>query len=283
VGSQWTFRGVGNFEYGIAFHSCLGDTLAYSTITPGGQKSGFVAFEVPIAEQVQWILYQPNYGSTVSLYLDYVVPTPTITGISPASGSPLGGTPVNITGTNFIRGANVTFGGVSGSLVTWVSSSSLFAYTPARAVSAVDVTVDNGSGRTATLPHGFSYVGPAIVAISPNHGPKEGGTVVGISGSLFQNGANVTFDGLVATNVTFVSTTYLTATTPSNASVVVPGKPVNIVVRNPDSTSVTAGGFTYQVRSGPEIAGAAPAMMPQVRPSGSQVQPRPAPVPLPRR
>lgn len=297
VGYPWTFRGVDNFEYDISFHSCLGDTIAGAAITPGGQKSGFVAFEVPIAEQVQWIQYQPDFGSTVSLFLDYVLLTPTITSISPASGSSLVGTPVNIIGTNFARGANVTFGGVSGSLVTWKSSSSLFAYAPAHAVGAVDVTVDNGGGHLATAPGGFTYVGPTITGISPNHGPMGGGTAVALSGSLFQPGATVTFDGIAATNVMYVSANNMVATTPADPSVVVPGKPVNITVRNPDGTSVTSGGFMYQVRPGPEIPGAAPASMPQTRPSGAAsqpapapgssngtaVQPAPAPAPVPRR
>src|SRR4029450_9733682 len=42
----------------------------------------------------------------------YLAP-PTVTGVSPASGSPAGGTVVTISGTNFATGALVSFGGTS--------------------------------------------------------------------------------------------------------------------------------------------------------------------------
>ena len=51
----------------------------------------------------------------------YVVP-PTVSSVSPNSGSTAGGTAVTITGTNFAAGATVTFGGTAATNVVVVSS-----------------------------------------------------------------------------------------------------------------------------------------------------------------
>ncbi len=90
------------------------------------------------------------------------------------------------------------------SFVVWVSANQLTGYTPVHAIGSVDVIVNNVNGKIATAPRAYTYVGPTITGINPNHGPMKGGTSVGINGSLFQNGAIVTFDGISATVVTFL-------------------------------------------------------------------------------
>src|SRR5206468_2380527 len=47
---------------------------------------------------------------------------PTVTFVSPRSGSRVGGTKVTITGAGFVAGATVTFGGVAGKSVTVLSA-----------------------------------------------------------------------------------------------------------------------------------------------------------------
>src|SRR5262249_52103154 len=67
-----------------------------------------------------------------------------------------------------------------------------------------------------------------------------GGTFVSINGAGFSQGATVTFGGVPATNVSS-SDTSVTATTPAHAA----GN-VNVVVTNPNSTTVTSvNGFQY--------------------------------------
>jgi hypothetical protein len=145
----------------------------------------------------------------------------------------------------------------------------LTGYTPAHAIGPVDVIVNNMNGRIATAPRAFTFIGPTITGVNPNHGPVGGGTAVGISGSLFQSGATVTFDGLPATNVTFYSASTLVATAPADQAVAVPNRSVDITVRNPDGSAATlSGGFMYQVRSGPEIPGAQPPPEPSGRAGG---------------
>jgi hypothetical protein len=100
-------------------------------------------------------------SSTLASAFTYVtLPPPTVTAISPASGSTAGGTTVTLTGTSFASGATVTIGGVAATGVTVLSSTSLRAVTGARAAGAADVVVTVGS-LSATLPRGYTYAVPA--------------------------------------------------------------------------------------------------------------------------
>ena len=100
-------------------------------------------------------------SSTLASAFTYVaLPPPTISSISPASGSTAGGTTITLTGTNFASGATVTVGGVAATGVTVLSSTSLRAITGARAAGAADVVVAVGT-QSATLTRGYTYVVPA--------------------------------------------------------------------------------------------------------------------------
>jgi hypothetical protein len=169
----------------------------------------------------------------------YVVP-PTVTGVSPSSGSTAGGTAVTVTGTNFVAGATVTFGGTAATGVTVVNSTTITATTPAGSVGAVTVTVTNPGSQSGSLANGYTYViVPTVTSISPNNGPAAGGTAVTITGTNFATGATVTFGGTAATGVTVVNSTTITATTPAGSGTVT----VTVTV-NGQSGSL-ANGFTY--------------------------------------
>jgi len=75
----------------------------------------------------------------------------TITQISPTSGSTGGGTAVTVTGTGFVSGAKLTFGGVSATNVTVVNSTTITATAPAHAAGTVTVIVTNPDNSSATL------------------------------------------------------------------------------------------------------------------------------------
>jgi hypothetical protein len=82
---------------------------------------------------------------------------------------------------------------------------------------------------------------PTLISVTPSSGLIAGGTVVDLAGQNFQDGATVTFGGVAATGVTFVSRSHITATTPAHAA-----GAVNVVVTNPDAQlSTLANGFTY--------------------------------------
>jgi len=84
--------------------------------------------------------------------------------VSPSGGKTTGGTVVAITGTNFLSGATVTFGGTAASSVTFNSSTRLTATAPSHAGGSVAVTVTNPGGLSATKSPGFFYAPPPTAA-----------------------------------------------------------------------------------------------------------------------
>ena len=83
---------------------------------------------------------------------------PSVTGVTPGTGTTAGGTLVTVSGTNLTGATSVTFGGVAATGVNPVSSSSLTAVSPAHAAGAVDVRVTTSAGISAVVAAGtFTY------------------------------------------------------------------------------------------------------------------------------
>jgi hypothetical protein len=177
-------------------------------------------------------------------------PAPTVTGLSPSSGSTAGGTSVTITGTNFTNASAVTFGTTSASF-TVVSSTTIQATTPAHTAGTVDVTIATPGGTAATQ---FTYVAPAVTGLSPNSGSIAGGYTVTITGTGFTNASAVNFDGNTA-SFFVTSDTTIQATAPAHAAGV-----VDVTVSNAGDTSATnpADQFTYVVPPPPRVTGLSP-------------------------
>ena len=170
-------------------------------------------------------------------------PAPTVTSISPTTGTTAGGTSVTITGTGFLAGATVSFGGTAATNVNVVGSTSITATTPAHAAGAVNIVVTNTDAQAGTLPNGYTYGNPAptVTSIAPSTGTANGGTSVTITGTGFLTGATVTLGGTAATNVNVVGATSITATTPAHAA-----GAVSVVVTNTDTqTGTLNNGYTY--------------------------------------
>ena len=111
----------------------------------------------------------------------YVVP-PTVTGVSPSSGSTAGGTAVSITGMNFVTGATVTFGSAAATSVVVVSGTQITGTTPAGSAGAVTVIV-TVNGQSGSLASGFTY-GPPSPDYSLSISSPSLTLVPGGSGSL---------------------------------------------------------------------------------------------------
>ncbi len=244
--------------------------LAGATVTIGGSA----ATNVSVVSSTSITAKTPSHASgtanvvvtnsdgqsgTLNNGYSYVNPAPTVTSVSPSSGSSGGATGVTITGTNFLSGATVTFGGSAATNVSVVSSTSITAKTPSHATGTVNVVVTNSDGQSGTLNSGYSYVNPAptVTSVSPSSGSSGGATGVTITGTNFLSGATVNFDGAAATNVTVVSSTSITAKTPTHAT-----GTVNVVVTNSDGQSGTLNsGYTY-VNTAPTVASVTPASGP---------------------
>ncbi|MSQ30578.1 MAG: hypothetical protein EXR64_00900 [Dehalococcoidia bacterium] len=181
----------------------------------------------------------------------YIVAIPQVTGVTPTSALPQGGTALTITGSGFVPGATVTVGGATATGVTVVSPTQITATTPAGPAGAAHVLVINPGGAISGLANAFSYSttapatpvsGPiALISLSPATGPLTGGTSISIGGSGFVNGATVTVGGTVAT-AGVVSPTQIVALTPPSGT----ASSVAVTVTNPGGVSATMpGAFTY--------------------------------------
>jgi len=176
-----------------------------------------------------------------------VLPTPSITGLSPNTG-PVG-TPVTISGTNFggSQGTStVTFGGAAAATNSWGATQIVATVPAAAATGNVVVTVNgvpsNGSNFTV-LPT------PSITGLSPASAPV--GTLVTISGTNFgstQGSSSVSFNGVAAGNATW-SATSIKVPVPAGAS------NGNVVVT---VNGVASNGVNFTVLPTPSITGLSP-------------------------
>ncbi|MCW8398412.1 IPT/TIG domain-containing protein [Legionella sp. PATHC038] len=100
---------------------------------------------------------------------------------------------------------------------------------------------------------------PAIQSIVLNHGPFSGGNIVTITGSNFTEGMLVFIGGQLATAITILSNTTLTATVPAAQSTSTTTLTVDVVVENPDGQKAALrNGYTYTRNPVPTITGLNP-------------------------
>jgi hypothetical protein len=149
-----------------AFLACT-SPKAYSTLSQGTHAFALKAQDAA------------GNASVAATFTWTIVAAPTVSGVSPNSGSTLGGTAVTIAGANFASGATVSFGGKAASNVVVVNTTTITAVTPSHAAGAVtvSVTVNGGSGSRTS---GFTYVitlGFAQVAAATPQTPTQAVTV----------------------------------------------------------------------------------------------------------
>lgn len=174
---------------------------------------------------------------------------PSIVRLWPSRGPVEGGTTVTITGIN-LGGtvSGVSFGSVAAASFTEASPTKLIAVAPASAAGTVDVTVTTSSGTSSlSTADRYSFGPPKVTGVSPNSGPKGGGTSVSISGRGFAAGGTATsikFGGLRASGVACQSSTACTATAPRarTAGLV----EVSATVNGVRSSKLAAAHFTYR-------------------------------------
>src|ERR1019366_9249320 len=145
-------------------------------------------------------------GTGTALYT--YAPAPTVTGFTPTHGPASGGTLITITGTGFVDGATGTINGILDPSLTWVSSTTMTILTTPTPVGLLDVVavLTNPDGQSVSLATRFTFdAPPTVTAISPIGGALAGGTSVTISGTNFVATPTVTFGGVAATSVVWVS------------------------------------------------------------------------------
>jgi hypothetical protein len=133
--------------------------VAASSVTVDGSTTITAIAPAHASGQVNVVVTNPNgqNSSLVNGYSYASTPPPTVTSVNPVSGTAAGGTPVTISGTGFVAGATVTFGGTTATGVVVNSSTTISATTPAHAAGAVNVVVTNPNLQSGSLVNGFTY------------------------------------------------------------------------------------------------------------------------------
>jgi len=210
-----------------------------------------IVFKTPPGTGTQDITVTTDGGTSTTSAADqftYLPPAPTLTSISPTSGSTTGGTSVTITGTNFATtpGDNTVDFGTVAATVTAASATSLTVTAPA-GTGTQDVTVTTAGGTTSiTAADQFTYIAPpapTVTSISPTSGPEAGGTTVTITGTDFDpiEGNNTVKFGTTVAAVTGASSTSLTVTAPAGTSTA----DVTVTTNSGTSPISAADEFTY--------------------------------------
>ncbi len=230
-----------------------------------------ISFEVVSATHIEAIAPSGTGGTTVDVTVknpvgysaatgtanDYAYGVPAVTALLPNSGPATGGTTVTITGTGFVPGATVQFGGAGypATNVTVASPTSITCISPAHSVGKVEVTVTTPAGVSSTEGTGndFSYGIPAVTALSPNGGSVSGGTTVTITGTNFTSPATVSFGGTPATSVTVVNSTTITCLSPLHSTEV-----VDVTVTTGAGTSATDGAGNDFAYGAPTVTALSP-------------------------
>ena len=186
---------------------------------------------------------------------------PTVTNVSPPTGSPGGGTWVTITGTGFIAASAVSFGSTAAARYNWISATQITAETLPESAGTVDVVVTTPAGISPTNPlDRFIFeTAPTVTNVTPSSGQAGVATSVvitgtGLSGALDE--ANpVQFGTTAAAKYTVNSSTQITALSPLSAA-----GTVDVTVTTPTGTSASNAGDQYSFEGLPTVS--------QVNPSG---------------
>ncbi|HWQ31572.1 MAG TPA: M36 family metallopeptidase [Blastocatellia bacterium] len=184
---------------------------------------------------------------------------PVITAVSPAFGSPAGGTEVTISGANFTEESDtaVMFDGVSAAAVRVLSATTLVITTPPHLAGAVTVSVNNRNGQTG-LAEGFTYftsgssANPTLGSLAPASGSVRGGTQVKLFGSGFTPETAVSF-GAQKAAVTFINSQTLRAIAPAAAAPGAVDVTVSQVVADTAAAAKLASAFSYVAATPPSV------------------------------
>ena len=145
-----------------------------------------------------------------------------IYGILPAASTLDGGIEAVISGKGLRADSRVMFGGRAAQILSDESGQLLTVSVPRGAeVGAVDLNISNENGETS-LSQGFIYYDAnqsefAVIGLTPQSGPVQGGNTVTVVGSGFSNDAQVSF-GARSASCQRISAEILNCTTPASAA-----------------------------------------------------------------
>lgn len=134
---------------------------------PRDSLGNFAKFVPPLVANGR--VYVATWSKQVAVY--GMLP-PAVTRVAPTTGPTTGATPVTLTGTNFVGGSRVTFGGAAATSVVVASATQINADTPPHTAGTVSIVVISPNGQRGTLANGFTFVAAAtgVTHLSPGAG-----------------------------------------------------------------------------------------------------------------
>ncbi len=228
------------FTYGVTAQS---NAVAYDTNVSGAVSPAGTQSPAGTSSAV---------GMLLSASTGAPPPPPTVTGVSPSTGSTAGGTTVTISGTNFTGASAVKFGTVAATSFTVTNAGSISAVSPAEGAATVDVTVTVGANTSAVSQPADQFTftvppPPTVTGVSPSTGSTAGGTTVTISGTNFTGASAVKFGTVAATSFTVTNAGSISAVSPAEGAATVD---VTVTVgANTSAVSPPADQFTFSVPS----------------------------------
>ncbi len=179
---------------------------------------------------------------------------PQISGLDVALGPVEGGTPVTLSGSGFLDGAYVLFGGREAEAVQVVGPGTITVTAPAGSSGTVDVSVHNPDGQQARSSGAFTYASvPGFLRLFPEAGQSSGGTTLLVGGTNFAQEMVVLLDGQALTT-TWLSPNVVQVTTPAHAV-----GAVDLALRNPSVPDVTvAEAYAFVALADPRVTGFTP-------------------------
>lgn len=174
-------------------------------------------------------------GTVAAPGFTFLSPRPLIAGFSPKSGA--SGTNITLYGQHFTGVTEVKFGGIAAASIQIISDTQISAVVGSGASGVVTAGNSGGIGTSADL---FTYLtSPSISGFEPRSGSQ--GSEILIFGFGFTGVTQVTFGGIPATSVTFLSDTQIRA-------IVGNGSTGAVSVTAPGGTTSLAG-FTFVPQS----------------------------------
>src|ERR1700687_1457413 len=146
---------VGNNAPGTLLENCVLDSSSPNVGTHPTFRGGVVL--IPRVALLNGVTYTValtvnSLPYTWSFTVGPLAPPPSVTGVSPNSGSIAGGTTVTVSGSGFTGVTSVNFGTTAATSFTIVSDTQITAVSPAHAAGIVDVTVTTPARTSAAAP-----------------------------------------------------------------------------------------------------------------------------------
>ncbi|WP_174557531.1 beta strand repeat-containing protein, partial [Nocardia vaccinii] len=177
------------------------------------------------------------------------VAVPTLTSLTPTSGSVAGGITVVLTGTNLTGATAVSFDGTPATSFTVDSATRITAVAPAHAAGIAQVTVTTVGGTSNGVAYTYVPV-PALTSVVPNSGPVTGDTVVVLTGTGLTGATAVDFGANPSILFVVDSDSRITALVPPGTA-----GTVQVTVTTPGGTS---NGVTFVYTAAPTLTTVVP-------------------------